>query len=530
MKNTKGITLISLVIMIIVLLILASVAIYSGKDIVKSSKFTAFSTELKIMQTQVNAMYQDNDKANLGAEIEGSVKTQADKVFTASESGITSQEGYKYWNQQLIKELGIEGVEQDFFINLEKRSVISYEGFEYEGKKYYTLQQIPNGLYNVDYDNPNTGKPTFEVNVEQIESQRWKITIPKESINYTSGYIDKWQVQYQLEGTDYWNTTEDLSFIVEEKGNYQIKIQNGDIVSEEKSILVEGVPTTVEEAIRKGTALSETDNITIKDAYENSITIPAGFKIVSDDTTNNANTVDKGIVVEEVSSGNQFVWVPVGKIYTTTDTATKESTAKTITLGRYSFATDGTPRDYTGSYKEENAKDTENLLNYGNAIAKDIEGFKTSVEHKHGYYIGRYEARTATARTTNTDALTSVTLKGTDYVYNYVTQLQASERCGIMYGEDKPFTSDLINSYAWDTAIIFEQTFDDRSDKTTPYSKQTSLNSSLARTGTTTDKICNIYDMASNVAEWSTETSLSDTLYVNRGGNYAINYNNAGRT
>ena len=172
MKNTKGITLISLVIMIIVLLILASVAIYSGKDIVKSSKFTAFSTELKIMQTQVNAMYQDNDKANLGAEIEGSVKTQADKVFTASESGITSQEGYKYWNQQLIKELGIEGVEQDFFINLEKRSVISYEGFEYEGKKYYTLQQIPNGLYNVDYDNPNTGKPTFEVNVEQIESQR----------------------------------------------------------------------------------------------------------------------------------------------------------------------------------------------------------------------------------------------------------------------------------------------------------------------------------------------------------------------
>ena len=240
MKNTKGITLISLIIMVIVLVILASIATYSGIDIIKSSKFTAFSTELKIMQTQVNTIYQDKDKANIGEEItEGSsIKAKANKVFTANESGITSQEGYKYWSQQLIKELGIEGVEQDFFVNLEKRSVVSYEGFKYGGKTYYTLQQIPNGLYNVDYSNPNIGKPTFEVNIEKIENKKWRVTIPESSINYTIGYIDKWKVQYQLEGRDYWNTSEDLSFVVEEKGNYKIKIQNGTIISDEKIVSV----------------------------------------------------------------------------------------------------------------------------------------------------------------------------------------------------------------------------------------------------------------------------------------------------
>ena len=37
--------------------------------------------------------------------------------------------------------------------------------------------------------------------------------------------------------------------------------------------------------------------------------------------------------------------------------------------------------------------------------------------------------------------------------------------------------------------------------------------------GTTNDKQCNIFDMASNVLEWSTETSnYSDNTCVTRGG------------
>ena len=79
---------------------------------------------------------------------------------------------------------------------------------------------------------------------------------------------------------------------------------------------------------------------------------------------------------------------------------------------------------------------------------------------------------------------------------------------------DNNFKSDLMNSYAWDTAVVFLQKFDNRVDKTKPYSRQNSLNtgSSPANQGTTNlesshqDIICNIWDMASNCHEWTTET------------------------
>ena len=278
---------------------------------------------------------------------------------------------------------------------------------------------------------------------------------------------------------------------------------------------VEPTKSEVEEAIEKGTELSTTDNITIADAYGNSITVPAGFKIVCDETTNNASTVDKGIVVEDVNNGNQFVWIPVGTVYTNV----KKTEYKTIALNRYTFdRTTGeeTPQndDAVSDAYDEDCQEL-STSSYGNTTAKSISDFKESVKNRHGYYIGRYEARK-----NSSGSLTEVV---TDNVYNYVTQPSAAIAAEDMYGKDKPFTSDLINSYAWDTAIVFEQAFDDRSDKTTPYSIQTSFNGELEEKGTTTDKICNIYDMASNCFEWTTETgSDSYAPYVSRGGYYSI--------
>ncbi len=48
----------SLVITIVILIILASIATYSGIEVIKSSKLTKFTTEMRIMQTQVNELYQ----------------------------------------------------------------------------------------------------------------------------------------------------------------------------------------------------------------------------------------------------------------------------------------------------------------------------------------------------------------------------------------------------------------------------------------------------------------------------------------
>ena len=272
--------------------------------------------------------------------------------------------------------------------------------------------------------------------------------------------------------------------------------------------------------------LSTTDNTELQDAYGNKIVVPAGFKIVSDSTTSNATTVDKGIVIEDATTGatagSQFVWIPVGKIYT--DVAKTDANAKTIELGRYSFDySTGLESAYSGSYVEEDANDESTLTNTENkAIAKNITNFKNSVTSNGGYYIGRYEARTTTERSSEDDTLTQITEKGTNPVYNYVTQIQAAEQAQNMYNSSK-FTSDLMNSYAWDTATLFLQTCGKEK-----YSRKTSVNSLLASKGTnasdytgTRDTVCNVYDMASNVYEWTTETSNhSGSPCVSRGGVY----------
>jgi len=263
---------------------------------------------------------------------------------------------------------------------------------------------------------------------------------------------------------------------------------------------------TVEQAKEK--VLSTEKNTELVDAKENKIVIPAGFKI-----TGEATTVDKGIVIEDATvdkegkptatAGSQFVWVPVGKITKADGTETE------IKLNRYTFASDGTPteknEEVISNYYQELA-----TSNKGNTVAKNITNFKNSVNAKGGYYIGRYEAR----KNTTSGKLTEV---NRDSVWNNITQPDAATQARNMYDEQQPFTSDLMNSYAWDTAITFIQKCTDK----TNYANQNSLNTSFSSTGTTNDNPCNIFDMASNVYEWTTETSSdSDFPCVFRGGNY----------
>lgn len=257
------------------------------------------------------------------------------------------------------------------------------------------------------------------------------------------------------------------------------------------------------------------------DVWHNEVIIPEGFKIAID----SGDVASSGVVIEDATDGptkgSQFVWVPVG----TVSMDLTESDTRIIELSRYTFGSDGTPTahgeerifNYGDTYYQELATSS-----YGNTTAKNIEAFKTSVEKNGGYYIGRYEARTTTERTNGTDdsGLGQVTVKADDYVYDYVTQPQAAKLCREMY-QNKSYTSDLINSYAWDTALVFIQKMGKEN-----YSKETSLNNSLAEKGTNNlsdttkqDRQCNIWDMASNCSEWSTETATNVDCVITRGGN-----------
>lgn len=291
----------------------------------------------------------------------------------------------------------------------------------------------------------------------------------------------------------------------------------------------------------------------LRDSNGNIITVPEGFKIASDSGIN----VTEGIVIEDndittdgngINRGNQYVWIPVGK-----EIKKSDGTKVNITLGRYTFAngtsdkdsngtvfTKGTPilrqsaDNYTqevviGSYFKELATSRIGVASSGtnglNTTALNLKEFIDSVKANGGYYIARYEASYGTDGKANskvsntfTNSDTAPATRTEGMLWNYITQIDAATASRDLY---TTATTDLINSYAWDTAVVYIQSFSGDTD----YSYQNSKNTTLSNTGVNKDEVCKINDMASNNLEWTTEYATFTDSYgaypcVRRGGYY----------
>ena len=526
--NNKGITLVALVITIIVLLILSSIATYSGLNVVKSSKLTVFTTEMKIMQTKVNEIYQKYKDGN-SIEIDGttyygenkksensnstildigqaldSVSTQANKVFTESASGITNKDGYKYWNNELVKKLGIEGVDGDFFVNVEKRSIVSYDGFTYEGKDYYTLNQLPSNLYNVDYENKNDGKPTFDITSEKVSANKWKITIS--NIQYTGGYIDKWYVKYKKQEQESWQTSEDMSFIISEKGTYTIKIENENISSEEKTLSI-GL-------LKPGETADKTEKNNYSDGTDTA-TVPQGFTVSG---LSEEQIIANGLVIYDIPEAeisnvdwtiaatkyNQFVWIPVASAdeyqrdfsYPSTFSSSVENT----------FTDTGyLPSDIQPETDEDDA--TNNETAERNAVLK-----------YNGFYIARYEAGNEKSK---------VVSKQNATVYTNETQKSFKTIGKTMYGDSSTYVkSAMCSGIQWDMVMKFVDGKKDGNNKNYDVRTYNEARHKGGRVGieksgnNIADKVQNIYDLEGNCTEYVAEKNNTSIPFVLRGGLY----------
>ena len=323
---------------------------------------------------------------------------------------------------------------------------------------------------------------------------------------------------------------------------------------------------------------SESTTVIAKDKKENQVVVPGGFKISGD----SGESVEQGIVIED-KEGNQFVWVPVSNINADgSNKIVKDDGSKIeITLGRYSFkreenATtnlyeDGTPTliqkgseyaettiakatagtldtkyragsyyyelsDYRVSNEKEDTTGT-------NTTAKDLQAFIEKTNTNKGFYIARYEASygsgynssgtdTAT-KFANAKPLSKVSKANstssmnynTGTLWNFITQPQAALVSQNMYKNDSYVESDLINSYAWDTAIVYIQAMGNSNYANA--NRDTTGNTDLKDTGSTGDQKCKIFDMAGNTVEWTTEYSTnarSSSAYpcTSRGGSYNV--------
>ena len=281
-------------------------------------------------------------------------------------------------------------------------------------------------------------------------------------------------------------------------------------------------PETIDEAKpNPGKDGPKFDNTkTITDDLDNPVTIPGGFHLDKDSGTK----VEEGIVIED-ENGNQFVWIPVGTYNVTTE-VDKDGTQDgklTNELTRRIFTSEGATSG--------NGDEVMDTFFYGegneNSVAKDqIEGFKTSATTNKGFYIGRYEAGTETERTAETDQLTTPLVQANKYPYVYVTRDEAKQQAEAMYSSNSEIkaTSQLISSYAWDTALNFICQTNEEGYVLAMTSDSTygniDTNKKTQTGGYPADCYSNIYDLLGNCFEWTTEYSDAGSPCTYRGGLY----------
>ena len=156
---------------------------------------------------------------------------------------------------------------------------------------------------------------------------------------------------------------------------------------------------------------------------------------------------------------------------------------------------------------------------------KDMVIKTDSVNANGGFYIGRYEASEEAGK---------VATKKDKKPWNNISQEQALEntKTETMY-PDSDFTSTLLTGAAWDRTLcwlyetgeksIVEIVGDSKSWGN--YSDDEDGNNGIVNTGSARTIANNIYDLAGNLSEWTTEANYT-TLRVYRGGDYGSSGSN----
>ena len=165
MNNNKGVTLIALVFTIIIIMILASIAVFSGASIIRYTKFNKARAEIQVIQANVNEWYKEycdaeGDEAknrvldNYGQYIDYFAEQNEEYLNTFSKAGVTKNlTDYRFFSGNYLKEkLGINA-SFDYLINIPERDTILFNGIIYNKNPYYTLKDF--GLQNIQEASPD---------------------------------------------------------------------------------------------------------------------------------------------------------------------------------------------------------------------------------------------------------------------------------------------------------------------------------------------------------------------------------------
>lgn len=157
-KKNKGITLIALTITIIILLILASITIYSGKESIKKAQLESLKTNMLLIKAKAKeyveqASFKNGvNKSEISEEAKNELKGKEANASDYSKQNITINGGeilYKLTSDNL-KEMGLKDVKlgsnEEYLVkyNIKDVTVEVYNtsGYENNGTTVYSLSEL----------------------------------------------------------------------------------------------------------------------------------------------------------------------------------------------------------------------------------------------------------------------------------------------------------------------------------------------------------------------------------------------------
>lgn len=323
---------------------------------------------------------------------------------------------------------------------------------------------------------------------------------------------------------------------------------------------------------------TENKTVAYTDTEENTAYIPKGFKV---GTTSTVNKISNGLVIKD-TNGNEFVWVPVETaIETDTSTNSKEKAMARYQTG-YSAST--TPRYYEGiaytfsgttstkrsstpvigtassTYAEPklvtngadytwniaqnsavgNSYDTlsryykflatsevsefNSYTEFGAYMNQQYTNMVQSVNNFGGFYVGRYETSISTVTSDNT-AISQVQhdkmpIYNQTWYQNYYYQDSNIDQYNPYYS-NLSVTSSMIWGSQWDA--ILNWLLQDENTASFVTTVKGNHSGQVANTGSySDDRAKNIFDLSSNVSEWTQSSGSNATNSRAARGGYAV--------
>lgn len=459
LKQEKGVTLISLAVVIIILGIIMSMLLYSIKDTNDVTKLTNLYSDIDNLTDKISNYYSKYGRIPAFEKqgLNEKVASLSNSPIGVNDTGnflvidlnaienLTLNYGQDFKN---IKQNALENNTDLYIINENSHNVFYLKGIKIENKIYYT----------------NGNKDTQKINLHYIDG----IQIP-EGYTYKSGNKETEIIITDAENKEFkWADVENKKYTITQNGdniiakdaenneitltvddNYEflksVEAFGGFYLSSDNSVAYVSADETKDE---NWTQTYDVET-TYVDKNGDTAYIPQGFKISKLSTL---NTINKGFVIKNATTGDEYVWISVPNRVLKNLTKL-EDIEKAL-------------QEYTSDYREEGYEDkwyegcgiaTETA--YNELKNKMLQSIKTN----GGFYVGRYEAGCNGARTGN-DSLTAAQVQTTSgiplsqadkYPYNYVTISQAQGLAQAVKGTSTDYTTSLMFGIQWDLICKF---------------------------------------------------------------------------